>query len=162
MIEMEEPFKIGVISDTHGRFDEAVVPAFEGVDLIVHAGDVGKAGVIQRLDEIAPVLAVEGNNDAPGLYPTELFERIAGRTILVRHIFGELHQIGKKEREAVERLAPDIIVFGHSHRPYEARLGHTILFNPGSAGPRRFSLPRTVGLLLIDDSGIHTRIQHLE
>ncbi|HKF57600.1 MAG TPA: metallophosphoesterase family protein, partial [Blastocatellia bacterium] len=100
IIEMKQPFRIGVISDTHGRFHEAVVSLFEGVDLIVHAGDVGKAVVIKRLEEIAPVLAVQGNNDTPGLYPNELLERVAGRTILVRHIFGELHQIGKKEREA--------------------------------------------------------------
>jgi len=159
---MGEPFKIGVISDTHGRFDGAVVSTFEGVDLILHAGDVGKASVIQQLEEIAPVLAVGGNNDSPGLYPTELVERIAGRTILVRHIFGELHQIGKKEREEVEHLGLDLVIFGHSHRPYQARLGRAILFNPGSAGPRRFSLPRTVGLVLIRASSIKTRIRHLE
>jgi putative phosphoesterase len=162
IIEMKHAFRIGVISDTHGRFDEAVVSIFEGVDLIVHAGDVGKAGVIQRLEEIAPVLAVEGNNDTPGVYPTELLERVAGRSILIRHIFGELHQIGKKEREAVERLAPDLVIFGHSHRPYQAMLGKTILFNPGSAGPRRFSLPRSVGLVLIRASSIESQIRHLE
>ena len=162
IIEMKQPFRIGVISDTHGRFHEAVVSLFEGVDLIVHAGDVGKAVVIKRLEEIAPVLAVQGNNDTPGLYPNELLERVAGRTILVRHIFGELHQMGKKERDEVERLAPDLVIFGHSHRPYRATLGKTILFNPGSAGPKRFSLPRTVGLLLIKTTSIETRIKHLE
>ena len=159
---MLQHLKLGVISDTHGRFDPAIVPIFTGVDCIIHAGDVGRIEVISRLEQIAPVLAVAGNNDSPGLYPTERIERLAGRTILVRHIFGELHQIGKIQREAVERLAPDLVIFGHSHRPYEAALGKTILFNPGSAGPKRFSLPRTVGLITIDDSGIRTQIRHLE
>jgi putative phosphoesterase len=154
--------RLGVISDTHGKFDEAVVPIFTGVDLIIHSGDVGNTPVITRLEQIAPVLAVEGNNDSPGLFPAERVERLAGRTILVRHIFGELYQIGKKEREIVERLAPDIVIFGHSHRPYQGALGNTILFNPGSAGPKRFSLPRTVGLISIRDSGIETQIKHLE
>ena len=159
---MRSSFKLGVISDTHGKFDEAIVPIFRGVDCIIHGGDVGKVEVVERLERIAPVLAVEGNNDSPGLFPSERIERLAGRTILVRHIFGELHQIGKKERAIIQRIAPDIVIFGHSHRPYEARLGNTVLFNPGSAGPRRFSLPRTVGLLLIGDSSIETQIKHLE
>jgi|SRR5262249_32011177 len=162
MTAMRRSLRLGVISDTHGRFDPVIVPIFSGVDCIIHAGDVGKVEVISRLEEIAPVLAVEGNNDAPGLYPSERVERLAGRTVLVRHIFGELHQIGKKQREEVERLAPDLVIFGHSHRPYEALLGKAILFNPGSAGPKRFSLPRTVGLITIDDSGIRTQIRHLE
>jgi putative phosphoesterase len=154
--------RLGVISDTHGKFDEAVPSIFKGVDVIIHAGDVGKAEVIERLRKIAPVLAVEGNNDSPGLFPAERIESLAGRTILVRHIFGELHQIGKNEREVVERLSPDLVIFGHSHRPYQARLGKTILFNPGSAGPRRFSLPRTVGLITIGKSSIEMQIEHLE
>jgi uncharacterized protein len=159
---MRRGLKLGVISDTHGKFDESVRPIFSGVDLIIHAGDVGKAEVIHLLEQIAPVLAVEGNNDTPGLYPAERIERLANRTILVRHIFGELHQIGRKERESVARLAPDIVIFGHSHRPYQATLGKTILFNPGSAGPKRFSLPRTVGLVVITRSLIRTEIKHLE
>jgi putative phosphoesterase len=154
--------RLGVISDTHGKFDEAVLPLFKGVDLIIHAGDVGKTHVIDRLEQIAPVLAVEGNNDSPGLFPPERIERLANRTILVRHIFGELHQIGKNEREVLARLAPDIVIFGHSHRPYQATLDKTILFNPGSAGPRRFSLPRTVGLIMIGESSIETEIKYLE
>jgi len=159
---MRRRLRLGVISDTHGRFDPVIATVFKGLDCIIHAGDVGKAEVISQLEQLAPVIAVEGNNDAPGLYPSERIERLAGRTILVRHVFGELHQIGKKEREAVERLAPDIVIFGHSHRPYKAALGKTILFNPGSAGPKRFSLPRTVGLIMLDDFRIETQIRHLE
>jgi len=154
--------KVGVISDTHGKFDESVRRIFKGVDLIIHAGDVGKPDVIQRLEQIAPVLAVEGNNDAPGQFPAERLENLAGRAVLIRHIFGEPHQMGKKERAIIEELAPDMIIFGHSHRPYKGAIGRTILFNPGSAGPRRFSLPRTVGLLLIRNSSIDIEICPLE
>jgi putative phosphoesterase len=154
--------KIGVISDTHGLFDDRLTAIFEGVDAIIHAGDIGKLDVIQKLEQIAPVLAVEGNNDWFGLYPTERVERMAGRQVLIRHIFGELHQIEAAERARVERLRPDVVVFGHSHRAYRAELGETVLFNPGSAGPRRFSLPRTVGMLTFEGERALTRIIELE
>lgn len=159
---MQQNLRIGIISDTHGKFDPAVEPVFRSVDCIIHAGDVGKPEVIEQLEQIAPVLAVEGNNDRPGLYPAQRIERLGSRTILIRHIFGELHQIGNEQREIIQRLAPDLVIFGHSHRPYRATLGKTILFNPGSAGPKRFSLPRTVGLVLIRGPSIETHIKHLE
>ena len=141
---------IGVISDTHGRFDQAVEQIFRGVDLIIHAGDIGKIDVINSLEEIAPVLAVEGNNDSFGVFPTERIEKLSNFTVLIRHIFGELHQLRASDRAMIDSIRPDVLVFGHSHRPYQQMLGETLLFNPGSAGPRRFSLPRTVGLLSLD------------
>lgn len=154
--------KIGVISDTHGLFDPKVVSIFEGVDSIIHAGDIGKLEVTDRLAQIAPVLAVEGNNDHFGSFPDERFEELAGRRFLIRHIFGELHQLRKSDRQMVEKVQPDVVVFGHSHRPYQQMLGATLLFNPGSAGPRRFSLPRTVGMLAVDSSGVEARIIRLD
>jgi uncharacterized protein len=154
--------RIGVISDTHGRFDAAIPRLFRGVDVILHAGDIGALDVISALESIAPVLAVEGNNDHFRRFPVERVERLGGRRILLRHIFGELHQIGREEERLVERLQPDVVVFGHSHRPYRARLGSTLFFNPGSAGPRRFRLPRTVGLLRLDRGRLATRILALD
>jgi putative phosphoesterase len=154
--------KLGVISDTHGLFDEAISSVFAGVEAIIHAGDIGKMDVIARLERIAPVLAVEGNNDWFGSFPTERVEQLAGRRVMIRHIFGELHQIEEADREMIERLRPDVVVFGHSHRPYKQMLGRTLLFNPGSAGPRRFSLPRTVGLLSLTQARTHARIISLE
>ncbi|HEY7544749.1 MAG TPA: metallophosphoesterase family protein [Blastocatellia bacterium] len=153
--------RLGLISDTHGLFDSALPELFASVDLIVHAGDIGKLEVVERLEQIAPVLAVEGNNDWFNRFPTERLEYIAGRRIVVRHIFGELHQIGPPERALVEQLRPDILVFGHTHRPYIESLGETILINPGSAGPRRFKLPRTVGLLSIGESHLESEIINL-
>jgi uncharacterized protein len=146
---MRDLMRLGVISDTHGLFDEAIPSIFKGVEAIIHAGDIGRIEVIERLEQIAPVFAVEGNNDSFGVYPEERIQDWAGYLILIRHIFGELHQLRKAERKRIEELQPDLVVFGHSHRPYHEMLGETMLFNPGSAGPRRFSLPRTVGLLLL-------------
>ena|SRR5215510_3219067 len=146
---MRALIKLGVISDTHGLFDEAIPSIFKGVDAIIHAGDIGKIEVIERLERIAPVFPVEGNNDSFGVYPEERIEEWGHCLVLIRHIFGELHQLRKAERQIIEDLQPDIVVFGHSHRPYYEMVGQTTLFNPGSAGPRRFSLPRTVGLLTL-------------
>lgn len=142
--------KIGVISDTHGLFDDSIGSIFAGVDVIIHAGDIGKLEVITRLEEIAPVIAVEGNNDSFGRFPVQRVEELNGHRVLVRHIFGELHQLRASDKRMLEELQPQVVVFGHSHRPYEQMLGGAMLFNPGSAGPRRFSLPRTVGILLLE------------
>jgi putative phosphoesterase len=154
--------RIGVVSDTHGRFDPAIPRLFRGVDGIVHAGDIGGLEVIRALEGIAPVFAVEGNNDPGDRFPLERLERLGGRSVLVRHVFGELHQLRAADRALVGRLRPDVVVFGHSHRPYLARLGRTLLFNPGSAGPRRFALPRTVGLLRLGPDRIDARILGLD
>jgi len=154
--------KLGVISDTHGRFDEALPAIFKGVSAIIHAGDIGKIEVIERLERIAPVFAVEGNNDSFGVYPEERIEEWGDHLILIRHIFGELHQLRKAERQMIEEVQPDLVVFGHSHRPYCEALGDTMLFNPGSAGPRRFSLPRTVGLLSLTRNEVKSQIISLD
>ena len=154
--------KLGIISDTHGLYDEAVSEIFAGVDAIVHAGDIGKLDIIHRLEQIAPVFAVEGNNDWFGVYPTERVEEMNGQRILIRHIFGERHQLDRTARELLETARPDILIFGHSHRPYREQLDGTMLFNPGSAGPRRFNLPRTVGLLTLTRAGAEAEIINLE
>lgn len=154
--------RIGVISDTHGLFDPSIVSIFEGVDAIIHAGDIGKLEVIDRLKEIAPVFAVEGNNDSFGNFPHQRVEVLDGRRVFIRHILGELHQLRESDKRMVVELQPNVVVFGHSHRPYQQMLGETMLFNPGSAGPRRFSLPRTVGLLSLKPSGAEARIVSLD
>jgi len=154
--------KLGIISDTHGLYDGAVSRIFAGVDAIIHAGDIGKLDIIHRLEQIAPVIAVEGNNDWFGVYPTERVEEMNGRRILIRHIFGELHQLDGAARDVLATERPDILIFGHSHRPYREQHGGTLLFNPGSAGPRRFTLPRTVGLLTLTESDVEAEIVSLE
>ena len=159
---VEAGLKLGVISDTHGLFDEAIINVFTGVDAIIHAGDIGKLEIIHRLEAIAPVFAVEGNNDWFGAYPTERLEALNGQRVLIRHIFGELHQLDAAAYQTLETMRPDVLVFGHSHRPYTQEINGTLLFNPGSAGPRRFKLPRTVGLLTLDHANLSTEIITLE
>ncbi|HJQ26640.1 MAG TPA: metallophosphoesterase family protein [Blastocatellia bacterium] len=154
--------KLGVISDTHGLFDAAINDIFAGVDAILHAGDIGKLEVIKRLEAIAPVFAVEGNNDWFGAYPTERLEAWNGQRVLIRHIFGELHQLDQAAFKELETMRPDVLVFGHSHRPYQQQVNGTLLFNPGSAGPRRFTLPRTVGLLTLEPTSITAKIISLD
>lgn len=148
--------RIGVISDTHGLFDDAVLEHFAGVDHILHAGDIGCAAVIERLKSIAPVTAVSGNVDgfeASG-FPREEVVTIGRRRIALYHRLYESGAMTRDGRAFLERAGADVCVFGHTHRPATERLGRMLLFNPGSAGPKRFTLPRGIGLLLIYSDAI--------
>ncbi|MEW6544290.1 MAG: metallophosphoesterase family protein [Nitrospirota bacterium] len=144
--------RIGVIADTHGLFDREIPRHFAGVDHIIHAGDIGDRSVIERLERIAPVTAVSGNVDGYGRssFRREAMIELAGRRIAIRHVLYEGGQLTKEGRAFLERERPDVCVFGHTHRPKTEWYGPTLLFNPGSAGPRRFKLPRCLGLLTID------------
>lgn len=136
--------RIGVIADTHGLFDPAILRHFEGVDHILHAGDIGKRSVIERLQTIAPVTAVSGNvDDEQGGFPSEVVVELAGRRIAVRHILYEGGMLTEAGRAFLEREQPDVCAFGHTHRPKTEWFGKMLLFNPGSA---RFKLPRGVRL----------------
>lgn len=152
--------RIGVIADTHGLFDPAIRRHFKGVDHILHAGDIGKRSVIEQLQTIAPVTAVSGNVDGyeKSGFPPELIVELAGRRIAIRHIVFEGGNLTKDGRTLLDREQPDICIFGHTHQPKSEWYGKTLLFNPGSAGPRRFSLPRGVGII-----GIGNRLtaQHI-
>jgi uncharacterized protein len=135
----------GLISDTHGLLRPEAKRALAGVDLIIHAGDVGAPELLEELATIAPVHAVRGNNDrsawASALPLTEALE-LDGASIYVLH---DVHELDLDP--AASGFAA--VVSGHSHRP-AMRLGEGVLYiNPGSAGPRRFSLPVAVGFLEI-------------
>ena len=142
--------RIGVITDTHGLFDPAIRRHFRGVDHILHAGDIGDRSVIEQLEQIAPVTAVSGNvDDEQSGYPSEAVIELAGRRIAIRHILYESGKLTKDGRAFLDREQPDICVFGHTHQSKTEWFGKTLLFNPGSAGPKRFSLPRGIGRLTI-------------
>lgn len=150
---------IGVISDTHGLLDEKVLELFRGVHSIIHAGDIGGEELIWQLEDIAPVIAVRGNNDPDTMcFPLERMALLEGRTFYVRHIFATVEKITSPQQRIIERHMPDVVVFGHSHKAYSGTWRGTLLFNPGSAGPKRFSLPRSIGLLELDEDGIIARI----
>jgi len=113
--------------------------------------------VIEQLEQIAPVTAVSGNidnNDEQSGFPAEAVIELAGLRVAIRHILYESGKLTKGGRAFLEREQPDICVFGHTHQPKTEWLGKTLLFNPGSAGPKRFKLPRGVGILVLARRGI--------
>ncbi len=152
--------RIGVIADTHGLFDRAIIRLFRGVDHIVHAGDIGDRSVITQLETIAPVTAVSGNVDEYGRsgVPPETLIELAGRRIAIRHILYEGRKMTKEGRLFLEREQPDICIFGHTHQPRVEWFGKTLLFNPGSAGPKRFTLPRGIGIVTITNGTLEARL----
>ena len=140
--------QIGLISDTHGLLRPAVHDALAGVELILHAGDVGGDAVLDELALIAPVRAVSGNTDPLGSPRLEdaLALEIGGVSIHVSHG----HEVGRPApARLLERYAADVIVYGHTHRQLITRVGDRLVVNPGAAGPRRFDLEPSVGRLTI-------------
>ncbi len=137
--------KIGIISDTHGHLDPQVEELFAGVEHILHAGDIGYASIIVELGMIAPVTAVLGNNDAGLHFPqTAVIER-GGLRFLVHHIVNPSRLLPPLE-ERIRRERVDVVVFGHTHRQYDAVTGGRRFLNPGYAGRPRFGEPRSVAV----------------
>jgi uncharacterized protein len=138
---------IGVISDTHGLLRPEALDPLRGSERIIHAGDVGSPDILEKLSAIAPVTAVRGNIDKQGwarsLPETEVLD-VGGVLIYVVH---DLTQLDLKAKAAGFAA----VVSGHSHIPKQETREGVLYFNPGSAGPRRFKLPVSVGRLIIDD-----------
>ena len=147
-------FRIGVISDTHNFLDPKVQKLFEGVDHILHAGDVGRPGLILQLEQIAPVTAVLGNTDEPGFHYrlTEVVE-LGGRKFLVHHIV-DAHAPDEILKRRLDREQPAVVVFGHTHKQFCETIGSTLFFNPGYAGKSRFGMARSVAILQCTAKGI--------
>jgi len=148
---------IGVISDTHGLLRAEAVETLRGAERILHAGDVGAPAVLEGLRKLAPVTVVRGNVDrgawARGIPQSEVVE-IGGISIYMLHILAELD------------LKPDVVgfaavIYGHSHEPASEVRNGVLYFNPGSAGPRRFKLPVTVGKLVVESGKIRSQIVEL-
>jgi len=148
---------IGVISDTHGLIRPEVHEAFQGVELILHAGDVGHPDVLRTLETIAPVIAVRGNNDR-GAWADDL-----PLTQVVEQTKRFLYVLHERDHLDLDPVAAEMgaVIFGHSHRPVVEYRQDVLFLNPGSAGPRRFSLPVTVARLTVTDSTIHPEIIEL-
>ncbi len=153
--------RVGIVADTHGLFDPVIEEHFRHVDHIVHAGDIGRESVIEQLKTIAPVTAVSGNIDEyeKSGFPRETVIELAGLRIAIRHILFEGGKLTKEGRDFLDRRHPDICIFGHTHQPKNEWLGETLLFNPGSAGPKRFKFPRSLGLLTVSEDKV--RAQHV-
>ena len=138
--------RIGVISDTHGFLDPRIPKIFDGVEHILHAGDIGYASIILELGKIAPVTAVLGNNDAGLNFNETEVVTLAGRKFLVHHIVS-VSRPSEIVGRCIEEEKPDVVVFGHTHQPYSGTVGATLFFNPGYAGKPRFNLERSVAVL---------------
>lgn len=129
--------KVGILSDTHGLLRPEVLAALEGCEAILHGGDINKQSILDRLEEIAPVYAVRGNNDKEWAerLPVFLDIELAGAHVYMTH---------KKKELPADLTDYDLVVYGHSHQYEEKAQGPTLLLNPGSCGPRRFRQPITM------------------
>jgi putative phosphoesterase len=149
---------IGVISDTHGLLRPEAVKALEGVELIIHAGDIGNPRILRQLERLAPVHAVRGNTDrgdwATNLPHTRVVE-VGGVHLYVLH---ELFTLDLDPAAA----GINAVIFGHSHEPHMERQNGVLFLNPGSAGPRRFTLPVTLARLLVQRDSLQAELVELK
>ena len=154
----EKRITLGVISDTHGLLRPEAVEALRGSDRILHAGDIGAPEIIEALAQIAPVTAIRGNVDsaswARALPETEVVE--AGGVLI--YMLHDLGQLDLKPEAAGFR----VVIYGHSHQPQIEEKNGVLYFNPGSAGPRRFSLPVSVGRLTIAAGKVQAQLVELK
>jgi len=150
--------RLGVISDTHGLLRPEVFQAFREVDHILHAGDIGPESLLAELEALAPVTAVYGNTDGweiRGILPQVARLELDGFSIVVTH--GDQLGVPTPEKLHGEFPEAEILVFGHTHRPLLTLVDVVVtVMNPGGAGPRRFDLPASVGILELE-AGIPPR-----
>ncbi len=151
---------VGLISDTHGLIRAEALAALAGVELILHAGDVGSFAVLRELQGLAPVHAVVGNTDDPILgLPPQVHLTLGGLSIHISHG----HEAGSPTPDnLVRRYSADVIIYGHTHKPLIATRGKTLIVNPGAAGARRFNLQPSVGLLRLDKGTASAEIIELQ
>jgi uncharacterized protein len=150
-------YVIGLISDTHGLVRAEAVEALQGVDLVIHAGDIGKPEVLDALKAIGPLVAIKGNNDigawAKPLPDTRLVQTADTRLFVI-------HNVKELDCDPATK-GYDVIISGHSHKPSIVTRDGVLFVNPGSAGPRRFKLPVAVGKLFIQNQKINAELIEL-
>lgn len=149
--------KIGVISDTHGLLRDEAAELLADSDIILHAGDIGNQAVIVRLQEIAPVVAIRGNVDKDSWaasVPEQEAVEIGGK------FFYLIHNVNEMNLDPAGQF--DVVVSGHSHKPGMTSKNGVLYFNPGSAGPRRFSLPIALGKIEVADGQVTAQIVEIE
>jgi putative phosphoesterase len=144
--------RIGVISDTHNLVRPEALHALRGCEQIIHAGDICNPAVLHALNELAPVTAVRGNNDSGARIddlPETVTMRLGQKSVYVVHDIADV----PRRLDGI-----DVVITGHSHKPLVERRGATLFVNPGSAGPRRFKLPITLGIMTITSGGAEVEI----
>jgi len=149
--------RVGVISDTHNFFDPAIPALLEGVEHILHAGDIGLPKILLELEQIAPVTAVAGNTDDSNFHYklTEVIN-LAQRKFLVHHIVNP-REPGEDLKGRLDRERPDVVVFGHTHKAFCQNIDGILYFNPGYAGKSRFGMQRSVAILECAEQGIKAK-----
>ena len=154
-LDLKDNYSIGVISDTHGRIPSGIPNAFKGVDLIIHAGDVGEEAVLDKLSKIAPIAAVRGNMDfgkwTSRLPETEVIE-IGQLVLYVLHIANRL------DADPV-KTGFKAVISGHTHRPDVSEKNGVMFINPGSASYPKFGQPASAALILI--KGDNLSVKHI-
>ena len=144
---------IGVVSDTHGYLNPKVPELLAGVEHILHAGDIGDAGIIAELARIAPVTTVRGNNDRTGpesLFPEEVTVELDGWNFFLTHEVKVPKGPDDPSMETYRKAGADVVVFGHSHIALQRQIGTVLFFNPGAAGKRRFKVVPSIGILKLE------------
>jgi putative phosphoesterase len=156
--QSKDNYLVGIISDTHGRLPHSVAKAFEGVDFIIHAGDIGEPDVLKALDKIAPTIAVRGNMDfgrwTQPLAAEEIIECNQIRLLVIHDVFRLKLKPGND--------APNIIISGHTHRPLQQENQGVLYLNPGSAGYPKSGQPATVAQLQIKGQSCQARFVELK
>ncbi|HET6437530.1 MAG TPA: metallophosphoesterase family protein [Anaeromyxobacter sp.] len=151
--------KIALVSDTHGLDDPRLPELFRGCERVLHAGDMVRPPVLESLARVAPVTAVRGNNDLDPCFaglPETVVLPVGGLRVFLVHDLGARERPRPPASAALVRDRPDLVVHGHTHRPGTALHAGRLYVNPGSAGPRRFTLPRTAAILTV--SGRRARV----
>ena len=149
---------VGVISDTHGLLREEATAALQGCDLIIHAGDIGKEEILMELKSLAPVKAVRGNIDTePWARSLPEFEVVEIGSVSV-YVLHDVKQLDLKP----ERAGFTAVISGHSHKPSIESKSGVLYLNPGSAGPRRFTLPITLAIMKIQGERASAEVIDLE
>ena len=154
---MQHELRVGLVADTHGVLRPAARAFLVGCDYIVHGGDIGAAEILDELATLAPLIAVRGNNDtqpwAAHLPATELI-RVGSLFVYV------IHDLAQLDIDP-EAIGVGVVVSGHSHRPKIEERGAVLYVNPGSCGPRRFTLPISIGEIIVSDNGAKARVVDL-
>lgn len=155
---MSTRLTVGVISDTHGLLRQEAIEALRGSDHILHAGDVGDPEILDRLRRLAPVTAVRGNVDTEAWARKLPMSEVVELGRLCIYMLHNLDELDLRPEAAGFR----VVVYGHSHRPKIEEKNGVLYFNPGSAGPRRFKLPISVGRLIIEDGRVRGELLELK
>lgn len=158
------PLTVGLVSDTHDHLDPQLEALLAGCDIVLHAGDVTRSAILEGLSRIAPVLAARGNNDTGpfgATLPELVWVDLGEITALVVHELGSRARFAPRVARALARRPAEIVVHGHSHRPAVSIESGRLVVNPGSAGKRRFSLPRTAGRMVVSGRDVEVTLYDL-